>query len=505
MANLIPNLSTPMLLSAKLNRPRLKANLILRQALITRLTKGLSGNIRLFLLSAPPGYGKTTLVCQWLNNTAVRHTWFSLDEKDNNPVRFLTYLLAAIRKIIPEAGRTTQYLLGLAKLPPVDVLITPLINDLAGLKERLVLIFDDYHLICNRYIHNIIQFILDYRPPLLHLVLITREAPPLAIARMRAGEVISELKDNDFLFSEAETAAFMAGTMRLNIKNEAITLLNLLTEGWVAGLQLAAFAMQGCTQENIDDFVLDFSRSNHCIIDYLISKVLAKLTVEVRDFLKKTAVLNLLCAPLCHALTGRRDNQKFLELLARNNFFLYPLDDHRQWYRYHHIIVDSIRLELDLEERRVIYQKAVRWYETNGYSEEAIADFPKAEHSGYPANSNDFHVPIDDKQTVAIIPPDIPAIRSKPGTELRAAAIGTLTIPRPNLDTPSFANLLIPLSNRERELLRLIVNGFSNREIARKLYISLSTTKCHIHNIFQKLGVNNRTQAAIKAKQLNLA
>ena len=175
MAN--PNQNTPdfMLLTTKLNMPRQKANLVLRQPLLDRLTEGLLCDVGLILLSAPAGYGKTTLVCQWLYSECCRYIWFSLNKKDNDPVLFLTYLVAAFRKIAPEVGQATQSLFSLTQLPPVDILITPLINDLNEINEQVVVVLDDYQLIRNHYIHDIIQFILDYRPSLLHLVLITRE------------------------------------------------------------------------------------------------------------------------------------------------------------------------------------------------------------------------------------------------------------------------------------------------------------------------------------------
>ena len=261
----------------------------------------------------------------------------------------------------------------MAQLPPVDVLITPFINDLADLNGPVVLVFDDYHLISNNYVHDIIQFIIDHRPSLLHLVLLTREDPPLALARMRAKGEIIEFRAGALRFSEAETAVFMTGTMKLDIESEVITTLNIATEGWIAGLQLAALSMQGRTPEEIDGFIVDFSGCNRYIIDYLVSEVLSNLPKEVSDFLQQTAVLDRLCAPLCNAVTGREDSRQLLELLERGNLFLFPLDDQRQWYRYHHLFADALHAELSQEEQRSIHQKAARWYEADGYLEDAVA------------------------------------------------------------------------------------------------------------------------------------
>jgi LuxR family maltose regulon positive regulatory protein len=373
MKNLIQNLSVSMLLTTKLNMPLQKPNLVIRRALIDRLIEGLQYyDTDLFLISAPAGYGKTTLVCEWINSESFHHTWISLDEKDNDPERFLTYLLAAFRKIIPEAGQTTQNLFVLPQLPPVDVLITPLINDLTELKERVIVVLDDYHMINNRYIHDIIQFILDYRPHLLHLVLITREEPPLALPRMRARGMITEIRAGDLRFSDDEAAAFMSDIMRLSLENEAITVLNLLIEGWIAGLQLAALSMQGRTPEEITGFIMDFSGNNRYIIDYLSSEVLANLPEEIRNFLHQTIVLDRLCASLCNAVTGRKDSQQLLESLKQSNLFLFPLDEESQWYRYHHLFADSLAKELSREEQQAIHQKAAHWYEAAGYVEEAV-------------------------------------------------------------------------------------------------------------------------------------
>ncbi len=373
MANTNQSKSTPILLTTKLNTPYLKANLIPRRALHKRLIESLDNGTGLFLVSAPAGYGKTTLVNEWLNKSPIPYSWLSLDKKDNDPVQFLTYLITAFRKIVPNAGQVTQNLFTLPQLPSIDILITPLINELAKVDKRVIVILDDYHLIYNRYIHGVIQFVLDNRPHLLHLVLITREDPPLALTPLRAKGDLTEIRANDLRFSEDETSAFMASTMHFNLKKEAIYLLTNLTEGWIAGLQLAALSMQGRTPEEIIEYMNNFNGSNQYIIDYLVSEVLANLPKETSDFLQQTAVLDRFCASLCNTVTGIENSQAILELLIRNNLFLFPLDNQCQWYRYHHSFADSLRTKLSMEEQQIIYQKATRWYEANGYLEEAVA------------------------------------------------------------------------------------------------------------------------------------
>jgi LuxR family maltose regulon positive regulatory protein len=369
-------MSTP-LLATKLFIPPVRPELVSRSRLIERLNTGL--HRKLTLISAPAGFGKTTLVIEWLNSSERPFTWLSLDGGDNDPVRFLAYLIAALQRIDAEIGQTAQGLLGSPQIPAVELAMTALINDLASAPERFVLVLDDYHDIHAEWIHNAVEFLITHQPPQLHLVLMTRADPPLPLPRLRVRGQVTEIWADDLRFSTKESAAFLKQMLGWTPDSEAVAALQSRTEGWVAGLQLAALAlqapssMQGQATASVADFTAAFSGSHRHVIDYLTDEVLARQPDEIRRFLRQTAILNRLTAPLCDAVTGRDDSDTLIRQLEQANLFLITLDDQRTWYRYHSLFADFLRTDLDQETRSALHLKAAHWFAAQDLLPEAVA------------------------------------------------------------------------------------------------------------------------------------
>ena len=357
------------LLATKLYAPILRAGLVPRPHLLQRLTAGLA--CRLTLVSAPAGFGKTTLTAAWLYGAGRAHTWLSLDEADNDPVRFTAYLLAALQKIDPHIGQAAQALMQAPQPPPPEALLTSLLNDIAVTPEPFVLVLDDYHLIQALPIHQQMGFLLEHQPPQMHLVITTREDPPLPVARLRARGQITEIRQADLRFTEEEAADFLRRLMGLDLSTADVAALQRHTEGWIAGLQLAALSMQG--SDDVQHFVRSFTGSHRYILDYLLEEVFRQQRAGVQDFLVKTSVLDRLAAPLCDAVTQRADDSRDLLLaLEQANLFLVPLDDSRQWYRYHRLFRDLLRTQRAELDVAALHLRAAHWFEQNGLLDEAM-------------------------------------------------------------------------------------------------------------------------------------
>jgi len=327
--------------------------------------------------------------------------WLSLDEEDNDPVRFFAYLFAVMQTAHIEIGQAAQELLDSAPRSPVEPtpldagpayeqretewvksLATALINDIvaklsipspdqgSSRRAHFVLVLDDYHRIRSPTLHTALQMLLDRQPPSMHLVIITREDPPLMLARQRALGRLTEIRVGDLRFTAEEAAEFFRRTMGLNLTAEAIADLEARTEGWIAGLQLAAISLKG--RDDVDDFVQTFTGSHRYVIDYLVEEVLRQQTATTREFLLQTSVLDRFCAPLCDAVTEQDDSKAILAQLERANLFLVPLDDERLWYRYHHLFADSLRAGLKEERLIPLHQKAAHWFSQNGFHAEAV-------------------------------------------------------------------------------------------------------------------------------------
>ena len=377
-------------LVTKFHIPVRRSRDVARPRLLESLDAGLHHGRKLTLLSAPAGYGKTTLIADWVQSlSGYQIAWLSLDEADNDPARFLGYWLAACRRLDHTLGQSAESLLGMPQIPPPPAIFDQLINDLSELHNPAILILDDYHVVTNPQIHEALEYFLDHQPPQFHLALTSRVDPPFSLARMRVRGELTEIRAHQLRFTPEEARQFFNQAMRLDLAPEDVAALEARTEGWAAGLQLAALAMQNLPDRR--DFLAEFSGSHRYVIDYLLEEVLKRQPPHIRDFLRETAVLPRFNADLCQAVTGGDDGSHrhaadILTELEQSNLFLIPLDDKRGWYRYHHLFADVLRTGLPWETERRVRQRAARWFTEQGPPAEAlphwlaIADTDQAAH-----------------------------------------------------------------------------------------------------------------------------
>jgi LuxR family maltose regulon positive regulatory protein len=361
------------ILATKLYIPPPRPKIVLRPRLTERLNEGLSSGCKLTLISAPAGFGKTTLVSSWIVSCGRLVAWLSLDEGDNDPARFLFYLVAALQKIKAGIGESLLAALQSPQPPQVETILTTLLNEISVIPEHFLLVLDDYHSIDSQLVDQALTFLVEHQPPQMHLVITTREDPQLPLARLRVRGQLTELRSADLRFTPAEAAEFLNQMMGLNLSAEDVAALEVRTEGWIAGLQLAALSMQG--RSDAASFIKSFTGSHHFILDYLVEEVLQRQPEHVRNFLLQTAILDRLSSPLCDAVTGQEDGRGMLEALERSNLFVIPLDDQRQWYRYHHLFAEVLQAHLqEAQPDRVsmLHLRASKWYEQNGLRSDAI-------------------------------------------------------------------------------------------------------------------------------------
>jgi LuxR family maltose regulon positive regulatory protein len=375
------------LLATKLYIPHSRPELVSRLRLTEKLNDGL--HRKLTLVSAPAGFGKTTMLSEWVQaigktNPLVAIAWLTLDGGDNDYVRFLTYFIAALNQaagIETSIGKGSLSMLQSLQPPPIETILTPLINEIANLSNRILLVLDDYHLIEAQPIHEILIFLLENIPPPMHLVIATREDLNLPLARLRAREQLTEIRAADLRFTSTEVTEFLNQIMGLSLSVENIAALERRTEGWIAGLQLAAISIRG--HDDATSRIKSFTGSHRFVLDYLIAEVLEQQSEKVQTFLLQTSILKRLTGPLCDAVcfentettTGQENSQETLEILERANLFIVPLDDERRWFRYHHLFADLLRQRLhQTQPERVptLHTRASKWYERNGLIDEAI-------------------------------------------------------------------------------------------------------------------------------------
>jgi len=361
------------LIRPKLYIPQVRPNLVPRPRLVERLTDGLKRPLT--VISAPAGFGKTTLLSELIASadSSLPVAWVSLDSRDNDPTRFGTYFLAALVTLEIGLGGDLLARLGSPQPPPLEAVFTELINQIAEAPDDFALVLDDYHLIIAEPIHAALTFLLNHLPPQMHLVIATRVVPPLPLAQLRARGQLTELRAGELRFTTDEAAAFLNQSMGLNLPVEAIAALDVRTEGWIAGLQLAALSMRD--REDRWSFIRAFTGSHRYIVDYLAEQVLQQQPADVQSFLLETSILDRLSGPLCDALTGQPQSQRRLEDLERANLFLLPLDDDRHWYRYHHLFADFLRERLQQtrpERWPELHRRAAEWYERHGFIPEAV-------------------------------------------------------------------------------------------------------------------------------------
>lgn len=381
------------LLTTKLYIPPIRPRLVSRPRLIERLSAGM--HRKLALVSAPAGFGKTTLLSECAARCGRPVAWLAVDEADNDPTRFLAYLIAALQTIESGVGKGILGALQAPQAPPVASLLAHLINDLAAIPAPFLVILDDYHLIEAKPVHDALTFLLEHQPPQMHLLISTRVDPPLPIARLRGRGQLTELRQNDLRFTLEETAEFLNTAMDLRLSIPDVAALASRTEGWIAGLQLAAVSMRG--QDDPAHFVQAFAGSHRHVLDYLMEEVLMRQPATVQSFLLQTAILDRLTAPLCDAVLGGEtgqlrppvSSQEMLEHLDRTNLFVVPLDDERRWYRYHHLFAGLLRQRLQQAQPgavRQLHHRASAWCEQQGLMAAAIGhalsaeDFERALH-----------------------------------------------------------------------------------------------------------------------------
>jgi LuxR family maltose regulon positive regulatory protein len=370
------------LVATKLHVPRLRSGLVPRPELVAGLIA--AEGCRLALICAPAGWGKSVLLSEW--NTSPEETrpfaWVSLDRGDSDPVRFWGYVIAALRTVGPELGEAALAALPAAGPNLVEVVVTPLINELAASSQRLVLVLDDYHLVRSEQIHASVEYLLRYLPGQAQLAIATRADPPLPLAELRAAGEIAEIRAAALRFSDLEAEALLNGSLGLGLDHSDVELLRARTEGWVAGLQLAALSLQA--HEDRRAFVAAFAGDDRQIGDYL-HEVLAEQPRALREFLLLTSILERMCAPLCDAVTGDTGAADQLAAIERSNLFLFSLDTHREWYRYHHLLRDLLRSELRRASPEVVpdlHRRASAWHAEAGLVDEAIAHAAAAGDAG---------------------------------------------------------------------------------------------------------------------------
>lgn len=381
------------ILTTKLYLPQPSSDIVRRTRLHTRLERAIAGTLT--VIAAPAGFGKTTLLADWLSaaiqqpNPPLRPgqiAWLSLDTTDSDPAEFLRYLVAAFQSITPTIGRTNMALLHSAQTPSIETLLPLLVNELTALPQPSVLVLDDYHVIDSPAIHQALAFLLDHLPPQLHLIIATRSDPPLPLSRLRVRRQLTELRAQDLRFTHEEVASFLHDAMALPLTALEVATLETRTEGWIAGLQLAALSLQDRTPEQVAHFINLFAGSNRFIVDYLVDEVLARQPAHLQMFLLQTSILERLCGPLCDAIilggesasrhTRHAYSQLLLEELERSNLFIVPLDETRYWYRYHHLFAQVLRHRLlggaNPETVTTLHRRASIWFEQQGLIDDAV-------------------------------------------------------------------------------------------------------------------------------------
>lgn len=372
------------LLRTKLLVPRIPGRVIPRPRLLSHLANALAG--KLILVAAPAGFGKTTVLTQWLAARDVDAAWVSLDERDNDPTRFWAYAIAAIQTLHPEVGTRALSMLQAPQPPPMETILTELLNDLISLQEDIVLVLDDYHVIQHSNIHRSIVFTVDNLPPPAHVAVVSRTEPPFPLPLWRARRQLVELDVDDLRFTPEEVTDFLNRVMALGLSPDQVAELETATEGWIAGLQLAALSMEG--EDNLAGFIRSFSGSHRYVFDYLAQEILEQQPEMMQRFLTQTSILERLSAPLCDATIESEDlepggAQAVLEHLDTTKLFIVPLDDERRWYRYHNLFAEFLRARLtrNSESARIatLHRRAAEWHEAQGLVDAALHHYLAAE------------------------------------------------------------------------------------------------------------------------------
>ena len=451
-------LARRVLLRPKFTMPNQRMCLILRPRLTAQIDPQAGGVVT--LISAPAGFGKTTLVAEWAAEQKRPVAWLSLDEADNDPVRFWRYVIAALRTVFVDLGQHAIAVLEKGPATDWDILISLLIEDITNVDSPLTLVLDDYHLINASAIHASLSFLLNRQPSQLHVIISTRADPPLALARLRVQGRLQDIRASDLRFSAGEMEAFLDCTVPSELTPAAKKTLSERIEGWAAGLQLAVLSLRGLPAADASRLVTAFGGTQRYVLNFLLEEVLAHQEPRIQQFLLYTSVLHNLTPQLCLAVTGYEDSAQILARLAGEELFIESLDEAGLWYRYHRLFASALRGHLEqTEPQRIpeLRRRAAAWYAERKAGE------------------------------------DLPA-RLQP-------AFVTLSYP---IDSELDGLYLDSLTEREREILGLIAQGLSNQQIAAQLVISVGTVKGHITHILSKLNAQNRTDAVARALHLGL-
>jgi LuxR family transcriptional regulator, maltose regulon positive regulatory protein len=359
------------MLLTKLHIPPAGNNIVHRSELFEKLNLGLSR--KLVLISAPAGFGKTTVVSDWIYQNKIPAAWFSIDNGDNDPVDFLSYISSGIQSIHSEFGQSAFKLLNSPNRPSGESIAGLLINEILNIKQNFLLVLDDFHLIKSNEVIKLVSYLLEHIPGNIHIVILTRSDPALPVSRLRSQNQLVELRSSDLSFSANEISVLFNKKLKLGLSLDDVYALETKTEGWIAGLQLTALSIQG--REDISGFIQDLKGDNRYIMDYLMEEVLKIQTDDIKEFLLQTSILEQMSAPLCNAVLNRNDSQSILETLERNNMFVIPLDSERTWYRYHHLFAELLKQRLHLRDKTAIielHNTACNWFDQHKMFDFAI-------------------------------------------------------------------------------------------------------------------------------------
>jgi len=420
------------LLASKLRVPRPRPGWVARPRLVEHLRAGLARD--LILVCGPAGFGKSSLLADWVGEEKRAVAWLSLDEGDNDPVRFWRHVTAALDGVLPGVGERAGALVGRGGSTSIRAAVTALVNDLVVAPGEALLVVDDYHLIQAAEVHSSLEFLLAQLPLSLRVVLASRSDPPLPLARLRARGQLAELRAADLRFTRDEAAELLRAALGHDLPDRAVTALAERTEGWVAGLQLAALSLQG--RSDVGRFVEEFSGSHRFVLDYLAEEVLDRQSEQLRTFLLETSVLERLSGPLCDALTGRTDGQELLESAERSNLFLIPLDEERRWWRYHHLFADLLRARLlrqHADQVPHLHRAAAEWHERHGLADHAVRHALAAGDDAWAARLIEGH--LEDQilllgqgatliRWLSVLPPEV--IHRRPRLTLGQAVVALL-------------------------------------------------------------------------------
>lgn len=368
------------ILTTKIYIPSPRSKSIWRSHLLERMNEGM--HCKLILISAPAGYGKTTLVSEWVTELKQPVAWLTLDEGDNDSTRFLTYFIAALQTLVQDFGQNITGLLQSTQPLPMESVLTTLLNEIANIPHYFTIVLDDYHVIDAEPIHDILAFLIKHMPPQMHFVITTREYPFLPLARLRVRNQLTELRAIDLRFTMQEADDFLNRVMGLKLSDRDVAALETQTEGWIAGLQLAAISLKD--HKNVSELIKSFTGSHHYVLDYLVEEVLQQQSEQIRAFLLYSSILDRMCGPLCDAVlqTPFASAQETLEYLERANLFLIPMDNEHLWFRYHHLFSDLLQQQLNQSTDLLVGDKQIAiselhlrasiWYENNGLEIEAL-------------------------------------------------------------------------------------------------------------------------------------